>query len=132
MTVEKFQILRRWVFLIIGVTCVGYALIYLFLGLSGALSPFLPGVVGLLGGAILWAASLVSGRLVSGAVFDELSRQEWGKALKFGYWVAVGLYPVFGLLLWLGVVAPMQSFAVMGTLTGGLPLLYYTWLDGQG
>lgn len=132
MTVETLQIIRRYVFLIIGLTCVGYAMMYLVLGLSGVLSPFLPGVIGLLGGATIWGASLVGGHSVANAVFDELSRQEWGKALKFGYWQAVGLYPVFGMLLWLGLVEPMQSFAVMGTLTGGVPLLYYCWLDGRG
>lgn len=132
MTVEKLQILRRWVFLIIGLTCVGYAMMYLVLGMSGGPNPFLPGVIGLLGGATIWGACFVSGHSIAEAVFDELSRQEWGQALKFGYWLAVGLYPVFGLLLWLDLVEPQQSFAVMGTLTGGVPLLYYSWLDGRG
>ena len=132
MTVERLQFIRRCVFVIIGLTCVGYAVMYLVLGMSGVLNPFLPGVVGLLGAATIWGASLISGHSVATAVFDELSRKEWGQALKFGYWLAVGLYPVFGVLLWLGLVEPAQSFAVMGTLTGGVPLLYYSWLDGRG
>lgn len=132
MTVETLQFVRRCVFVIIGLTCVGYAMMYLVLGLSAVSNPFLPGIVGLLGAATIWGACLVSGHSISEAVFDELSRQEWGQALKFGYWLAVGLYPVFGVLLWLGMVGSEQSFAVMGTLTGGMPLLYYSWLDGRG
>ncbi len=132
MTVEIVQTIRRGVFLMIGLVCVGYAAMYLAIGVPGFLNPFVPGVVGLLGAAILWGACLASGHSVSEAVFDELSRAEWGQALRLGYWFAVAMYPVFGLLLWLGLVDPVQTFAVMGTLTGGVPLLYYAWLDGRG
>lgn len=132
MTVEKLQFVRRAVFLIIGLTCVGYAMMYLVMGVPGVLNPFLPGVIGLLGAATLWGACFVSGHSVAEAVFDELARQEWGQALKSGYWLAVALYPVSGVLLWLDLVDFQQSFAVMGTLTGGVPLLYYSWLDGRG
>lgn len=132
MTVESLQFIRRSVFLAIGLTCVGYAAMYLLLGVSGTLDPFVPGIVGQLGAAILWGACLIGGYLVAGVVFDELSRKEWGQALRFGYWLAVALYPVFGLLLWQGLVEPVQALAVMGTLTGGVPLLYYFWLDGRG
>ncbi|MCF6231715.1 MAG: hypothetical protein L3J36_01240 [Rhodobacteraceae bacterium] len=132
MTVEKLQTIRRWVFLIIGLTCLLYAGIYLVLGMSDILNPFLPGVIGLAGGLILVIASLIGGHSVAEAVFDEMSRAEWGRALRFGYWWALALYPVFGLLLWRGLVDQTQAFAVMGTLTGGVPLLYYCWLDMRG
>lgn len=132
MTIERLQFIRRMVFLIIGLICVGYAGAHLTEDLSQSLNPFLPGLVGVLGAVILSGASFIGGRSVSGAVFDELSRSEWNKALKFGYWFAVGLYPLFGLLMWLGLVDKEPVFAVMGLLTGGVPLLYYCWLDIRG
>jgi len=132
MTVERLQLIRRWMFLLIGLTCVFYAGSYLALGVSGGLNPFLPAAVGVLGAVVISLASLIGGHSIAGAVFDEMSRAEWGRALRFGYWWALALYPAFGLLLWQGLVDQSQAFAVMGTLTGGVPLLYYCWLDVRG
>ncbi len=132
MTIESLQIIRRAVFLAIGLICVFYGVVYLFIGLTNALNPFLPGIVGVVGTIVLFAASFVSGRNITQVVFDELSRAEWSRALKFGYWLAVAMYPIFGVALWQGLVAHNQVFAVMGTFTGGVPLLYFCWLDFRG
>ena len=132
MTVTQFQILRRLVFATIGLVLIGYAAIFITQGMSVNLPPLLPAIVGISGAAILFGVGALSGKPISGAVFDELSKMEWNKALRFGYWFAVALYPVFGLLLARGYVDPKQAFAVMGTLTGGVPLLYYCWLDMRG
>ena len=132
MTIERLQFIRRIVFLTIGLVCVGYAAAYLQGGLAEMLNPFVPGLVGLAGAVVLFGASMIGGRPVASAVFDELSRAEWSKALKFGYWFAVGLYPLFGLLMWLEIVERGPVFAVMGLLTGGVPLLFYCWLDVRG
>ena len=132
MTIEKLLIIRRLVFLAIGAVCVFYGLYYLLFGLTDRLNPFVPGSVGVAGAVILTLASAMGGRKVTQFVFDELSRAEWSKALKFGYWLAVALYPVFGVALWQGWVTHAQAFAVMGTFTGGVPLLFYSWLDARG
>lgn len=132
MSVEKLLLIRRAVFVAIGLTCVFYGAVYLLAGLSNGLNPFLPGLVGVCGAIVLFAASLISGRSITQIVFDELSRAEWRKALTFGYWLAVAMYPIFGIALWQGWVDSPQVFAVMGTLTGGVPLLYYCWLDIRG
>ena len=48
------------------------------------------------------------------------------------YWVALLLYPIFGLLLSFGWVAPGVAFAAMGTLTGAAFLLLFVWFDLRG
>ena len=132
MTIERLQFIRRTVFFLIGICCVFYGVVYLLVGFPNTLYPFLPGFVGVAGALTIFAASFLGGQGVHRAVFDELSRMEWGKAIKFGYWFAIAMYPVFGLLLWQGQLDYQQVFAVMGTLTGGVPLLYYCWLDVRG
>ena len=94
--------------------------------------PWLPIAVGLGAAAFIFLAALLGGERVVDVVWDEGSRQDWARALMAGYWLAIGLYPLFALLLWQQAVTYAQALPAMGALTGGLPLLYFCYLDWQG
>ncbi|MGB0508161.1 MAG: hypothetical protein ACPGGK_18395 [Pikeienuella sp.] len=76
--------------------------------------------------------SINIGKTNAGRVWDELSCHEWAKAIQFGYWFALAMYPLFGLLVWGGIVDFRQAFASMGALAGGVSLLYFALLDIRG
>ena len=45
---------------------------------------------------------MAAGRRSSGIAHDELYKLEWGRAIKFSYWFAIVLYPLFCIFLVLG------------------------------
>lgn len=115
-----------------GVFCAIYAILALATGRPDPLPFWVPAGVGLLASALIWAAALAAGPKVAGQAFDEGYRADAGQAHRIGFWVAIGLYPVFGLLLWQGWVSWPVAFAAMGTLTASAYLLSLIWLDLKG
>ncbi len=115
-----------------GVTCVGFAGLVVANAVPWPGLHWLPAAVGLGAAVFICLAALAGGERVVDVVWDEGSRQDWARALTAGYWLAILLYPLFALLLWQRAVTYEQALPAMGTLTGGLPLLYFCYLDWQG
>lgn len=123
---------RRLALGMTGLVCVGFALLVLSGAQEWRALAFVPGVVGVVAGLSLFVVAQIAGGRIARAVWDEMSRSEWSAAIRFGYWIALGMYPVFGFACWVGWVDFRQAFAAMGATTGGLPLLFYCWLDWRG
>ena len=124
--------IRRIAFLLISLSCLSFAASVL-LGYEDCRSYAMwPGIMGVAGSIVIFGAARIMGDEVASQVWDELSRHEWGQAIRIGYWFAIALYPIFGFLVWQDVVDFRQAFASMGTLTGGVPLLCFVLLDIQG
>lgn len=115
-----------------GITCVGFAGLVIANGASLPDLRWLPVIVGLAAAVFIYLTALAGGAKIADIVWDEGSRQDWARALMAGYWLALLLYPLFGILLWQRAVTYEQALPAMATLTGGLPLLYFCYLDWQG
>jgi hypothetical protein len=124
--------IRRTAFLATALACVTFAALVISAYQDWRALAFWPGIVGVVAACIIFGAATVSGKANADRVWDELSRHEWSHAIKFGYWLAIAMYPLFGLLVWGGIVDFRQAFASMGALTGGIPLLYFVLLDVRG
>ena len=115
-----------------GVACLSYAVLALALGRPDPMPGWIPGAFGILAGVIITATHLLAGKRAARAANDELQRAENRRALAISYWVALALYPLFGLLLALGYLTYPTAFAAMGTLTGAAYLLLTTAFDLRG
>ena len=49
------------------------------------------------------------------------------RAEAHAFWIALMMYPIFGILMTTGAVALPTAFAAMGTLTGAAYLLLFTY-----
>ena len=54
------------------------------------------------------------------------------RAEAHAFWIALMLYPIFGVLIATGTVALPSAFAAMGTLTGAAYLLLFTYYGAMG
>jgi hypothetical protein len=128
---ENLSRLRAAVLGLTGVCCLVYAGLVLATGRPDPVYAFLPATFGILAAIIVTIAFVLARpNQVSGAK-DELFRVENARALAFGYWVAVLLYPVFALVLAFGWLSYPAAFAAMGTLTGAAYLLPFAVLTGR-
>lgn len=75
---------------------------------------------------------MAAGRRNSGIAHDELYKLEWGRAIKFSFWFAIALYPLFGIFMVLGWVSSTTAFAAMGTASGAAPLLTFCIINLRG
>ena len=115
-----------------GLLCLGYAIAALATGRPDPVPFWLPGV---LGGLAWLAVSLVAARASAAAraaAFDEGYRHDDTRAQQLGFWVAIWLYPLFGVLLYVDAVTWPVAFAAMGTLTAATYLLGVVWFDSRG
>ena len=115
-----------------GLVCASYSILALATGTPDPMSPWLPGVFGIAAATVMWISAMAAGLHEAGIAHDELYKLEWGLAVKFSYWFAIGLYPVFGVFLALGWVSPTTAFAAMGTATGAAPLLSFCIINLRG
>ena len=113
-----------------GVICIAYATLALATGVPDPISPWLPAVVGVVASAAIFVAFVLSDRSAGEIATDELYVAQNRRALAFGYWGAVALYPVFGLLIALDQVSTGLALPVMGTLTGAAYLIPHAILTG--
>ena len=79
--------------------------------------PFwIPGILGLISAALIFALAAAAGRNTAQQALDEGYIMDKRRAEAQAFWVALMLYPIFGLFM--GAVALPTAFAAMGTLTG--------------
>ncbi len=133
MTATTLTLIRNTSFSLLGLILLGYALAVLITGRPDPVSPIVPGAAGILTGIVVTLTARMATGKAAGITWDELTRATWRQALIGGYWVAVWLYALFGLGLYLDLVSPEQSFAAMGTLTGAAPFLMFltAWVRGR-
>lgn len=131
MTLQTFEILRRITLGGTGVICLAYAVLSLIAGRPDPMPFWIPGLAGALAGVVISIGARMNPKSASDAM-DEGYRADWGRAQRHAYWVALLLYPLFGLLLALGWVKFHTAFAAMGTLTGAAMLLLFVIYDLQG
>lgn len=129
---ESLANIRAAVFGLTGGVCLLYAALMLATGRPDVAPFWIPGVCGLLAGLILTVVSRVAGRATASRAWDEGYRADAARAAGIAFWVALLLYPAFGLLRATGVVGADLAFAVMGLLTGAAYLLLLTWFDLRG
>lgn len=95
--------------------------------------PFwIPGILGLISAALIFALASAAGRKNAQQAFDEGYIMDKRRAEAHAFWIALMLYPIFGLLMTTGAVALPTAFGAMGTLTGAAYLLLFTYYDAIG
>lgn len=112
-----------------GLSCVAISILAITNSPYWPATQWAPLIIGIAATIIIWLASWSYKSKTVKAAWDERSTGQWNHALKFGYWFAIALYPVFGLLLANQILGFPQAFAGMGLLTGGVPLLYFCYLE---
>lgn len=125
MNADTLAKIRLFGFGCAGIICAVYSVAALATNTSNPMSPWLPGVSGFAAGALIWISAFAAGRRVAGIAHDELYQIEWSKAVRFSYWFAILLYPLFGVMLANGWIAQGTAFASMGTATGAAPMLAF-------
>jgi uncharacterized membrane protein YkvI len=133
MTATSIAFIRNVCFSLLGLVLLSYAIAVLFTGQPDPVASYIPGLAGIIVAIIVTVISRSGHAKAAAIAWDELTRKEWSHALVAGYWVAIGLYPIFGVLLYLEMVVFSQSFAAMGTLSGAAPFLVFSrsWLKGR-
>lgn len=124
--------IRLGVFGIAGLVCASYSVLAFVGGTPQPFSPWLPGAAGTAAGIVMWLSAMAAGKRNAGIAHDELYQLEWSQAVKFSYWFAIALYPLFGIFMALGWVTPVVAFAAMGTAAGSAPLLSFCVLNLRG
>lgn len=128
MNTETLSKIRLFGFAGAGLVCAVYSLGALATNTPDPIYRWLPAIAGLAAAALIWFSAFSAGRRTSDAAFDELYKIEWSRAVRFGYWFAILLYPVFAVPLSLGLISPVTAFASMGTASGAAPLLAFCYI----
>lgn len=115
-----------------GLICLAYAVLAMLWGRPDPFPSWIPGLAGFGSAAIISIAAIVAGRSKTAQAVDEGYVADTHKAQQISYWIALLLYPAFGLLLWSGWVTWQVAFAAMGTLTGAAFLLLFVLFDLRG
>ncbi|MEP5730669.1 MAG: hypothetical protein ABJL67_15010 [Sulfitobacter sp.] len=132
MTSQSLDHIRMVSLALTGCVCLTYAVLVLATGQPDPMPVWIPGVAGLLALVTIWTSVAVSDTKSIEASFDEGFRADDGKAQKLGFWVAVWLYPVFGVPLYLEWITGFSAIAAMGTLTAAAYLLGTVVFDLRG
>ncbi|MGH1331390.1 MAG: hypothetical protein ACRBBK_10950 [Paracoccaceae bacterium] len=132
LSTESLSNTRTTVFALTGGICLFYAIMALASGRPDPISFWIPGIAGLVAAGVLFVSSRIAGRKNALMAFDEGYARDARRAASASYWVALFLYPAFGLLLALRMIEPELTLAVMGTLTGASYLLLQVWFDLRG
>ena len=132
MSVSTLVTLRIGLFALTGVTCLVYACLALATATPNPMPAAIPGLLGAMTGVVLTMSARFSKEHVVDQAYDELHTADATRAAVLGFWVAVLLYPVFGLLIGYGLVASNVGFAAMGPLTAAAYLLSHGWYDFRG
>lgn len=132
MTTDQLSKFRFALFLITGLVTASYGVLALLWNTPQPFWMWLPAICGIAAWAMIWIYAIRAGKKIQHATFDELFLLEWSQAVRFAYWFAIALYPVFGLFLVFGNLADGVAFASMGTLTGAAPLLAFCVISLRG
>lgn len=123
---------RVAVFGLTGGVCLLYIVMALATGRPDPMPFWIPGVCGVLAGLVLTVTSRAAGRRSAEMAWDEGYASDARGAAAIAFWIALLLYPAFGVLISLGLIAWDMAFAIMGLLTGGSYLLLLAWFDLRG
>ena len=129
LTSDSVSSFRRIMFAITGLTCLAYAVLALLQMHPDPFPFWIPGILGLISAALILALAAAAGRKNAQQTFDEGYVMYKRRAEAHAFWIALMLYPIFGVLMATGAVALPAAFAAMGTLTGAAYLLLFTCYD---
>ena len=132
LTSDSLSSFRRIMFAITGLTCLAYAVLALLQMRPDPFPFWIPGILGLISAALIFALAAAAGRKNAQQAFDEGYIMDKRRAEAHAFWIALMLYPIFGILMATGTVALPTAFAAMGTLTGAAYLLLFTYYDAMG
>lgn len=132
LSTDSISNIRALVFGLTGLVCLGYALLVLATGQSEPIPFWIPGVCGVLAAAILVISSRAAGQKAAKSAWDEGYQFDAQRAAAISFWVALMIYPLFGVLNAMNIIGGDMMFAVMGLLTGATYLLLVTWFDFRG
>ena len=123
---------RRIMFAITGLTCLAYAVLARLQMRPDPFPFWIPGILGLISATLIFALAAAAGRKNAQQAFDEGYIMDKRRAEAHAFWVALTLYPIFGILMAADTVALPMAFAAMGTLTGAAYMLLFTYYDAMG
>ena len=129
---DSLSTFRRIMFAITGLTCLAYAMLALFQMRPDPFPFWIPGILGLISAALIFALAAATGRKSAQQAFDEAYIMDKRRAEAHAFWIALMFDPIFGVLMATGAVALPTAFAAMGTLTGAAYLLLFTYYDAMG
>ena len=132
LTSDSLFTFRRIMFAMTGLTCLAYAVLALLQMRPDPFSFWIPGILGLISTALIFALASAAGRKNAQHAFDKGYIMDKRRAEAHAFWAALMLYPIFGGLMAIGAVALPTAFAAMGTLTGAAYLLLFTYYDAMG
>lgn len=115
-----------------GLVCAAYAVLAVLLGRPDPISAWIPGGLGIVSAIVITISFALTDEKGARIAKDELYRAESDRAQRIAYWVALFLYPVFGVFLSQGWVSFPVAFAAMGTLSGAAFLLIFVFLNARG
>ncbi len=115
-----------------GMICLAYGVMAVFLGRPDPFLPWLPGVSGLLAAILIALGAVLAGRKNATIAHDEGYFNDSHRAQRISFWVAISLYPLFGIAIWQGWSNYHVAFAAMGTLTAASFLLLFGIFDLRG
>ncbi|MEE9314221.1 MAG: hypothetical protein V3V02_06205 [Rhizobiaceae bacterium] len=111
-----------------GIICLAYASLVVITGQPQPMSPWIPGVAGVLTSIVIFGSFMAAGSKNAVMATDELYASQQSKAAQIGYWVALAMYPIFGLLIMQDLLSLSLAFPIMATLTGAAYLLPFAYL----
>ena len=129
---DSLSTFRRIMFAITGLTCLAYAMLALFQMRPDPFPFWIPGILGLISAALIFALAAAAGRKSAQQAFDEAYIMDKRRAEAHAFWIALMLHPIFRILMATGTVAPPTAFAAMGTLAGAAYLLLFSYYDAIG
>ena len=132
LTSDSLSRFRGIMFAIMGLTCLAYAVLALLQMRPDPFPFWIPGSLGLISAALIFALASAAGRKRVQQAFDEGYIMDKRRAQAHAFWIALMLYPIFGILMTTGAVALHTAFAAMGTLTGAAYLSLFTYYDAMG
>lgn len=115
-----------------GLVCLAYGVSAMILGRPDPFPSWIPVAFGGGSALLIFLSAFAAGNRNAEIATDELYFAESHRAQIFGFWVALMMYPVFGVALGSGWIAYPVAFAAMGTLSAAAFLLSFSILNARG
>ena len=115
-----------------GLVCLAFGLFAMILDRPDPFSPWIPVLVGGAAALTIAFSAFAAGDRNAEIATDELYFSESRRAQILGFWVAVLMYPVFGLAIGNGWITYPVAFSAMGTFTAAAFLLSFSILNIRG
>jgi len=115
-----------------GLVCLAFGASALILARPDPFSPWIPVAVGLGAALTIALSAFAAGNRNAEIATDELYFSESRRAQIIGFWVAVLMYPVFGLAIGYELISYSVAFSAMGTFTAAAFLLSFSILNARG